>query len=776
MSAAPGPRSPEEASYLHDLNPQQREAVLAPPGPTLVLAGAGSGKTRVIVRRILHLLSGGTPPGAILALTFTNKAAGEMRDRLADALVPGARGVWLGTFHATGARILRQEYDRLHLPRDFVVMSRGECLTILKREMKKADISSERYPPRSVLERIGRFKTGEKTPEADSFAHTLEAVAARLAPRYERTLRAGGGLDFDDLLALPLRLFREHPGVLDRYRERFAEILVDEFQDTNAVQNRLVILLAGDRRRVFAVGDDDQSIYRWRGAEVENIRRFEREFQGARIFQLEENYRSTGNILSAAGAVMQQARGRREKRLFTNNSSGEAVVYFSAPDPGVEAQMICQRLAKAGAGEAIPWSEVAIFYRTNTQSRPFEEEARRRRIPYQVVKGQRFFDRTEVQDLAAYLRVVNRAGDAAAFTRIINRPVRGLGPSKILAIGNEAGEDAESGLISMDAARRALESGRITGAASRSLGELIGTIEKLAARPMGPAAMLEAVMERTGYRKWLRDISAGSVSPERRRAAERGLEGVEEFVAAAYAFEERAREEEGTSPEDPEAMTRFLEELALSSEADEIDDEGGKLSLMTLHAAKGLEFQAVAVAGVQDGLIPHSRSLDEPESLEEERRLLYVGMTRAKERLMMSWARERRPESGGGWESAPSRFLELLDDDLLVREESAPTGAGLRFGKDSPDIFSDSPRDPTRSKEERKVLFVPGEALGPFAPGARVVHPKFGPGIIAARSGSGARAVVTVDFEQVGSKKLVLHHALLQPAGDAVDGGETPTV
>jgi DNA helicase-2/ATP-dependent DNA helicase PcrA len=446
-------------------------------------------------------------------------------------------------------------------------------------------------------------------------------------------------------------------------------------------------------------------------------------------------------------------------------------VYFSGADPQVEAQMVCQRLVKAGAGDSIPWSEAAVFYRTNTQSRPFEEEARRRGIPYQVVKGQRFFDRTEVQDLAAYLRVVNRPDDAAAFTRIINRPTRGLGPSKLLAIQGEE----EGDLVSVDGARRALAAGRLAGAAARALGELIRTIEELSQKRLGPALMLQMVIDRIGYRKWLRGIVANSASPERRRSAERGLEGTDEFIAAAYAFEERIQEEEGMSPEDGDALTRFLEDLALAAESDEMEEEGGKLSLMTLHAAKGLEFRAVALAGVQDGLIPHSRSIDEPESLEEERRLLYVGMTRAKERLMLSWARERRPENGGGsWDALPSRFLERLPEGVLVREESEAAGAGYRrsFREESPGIFS----EPPRSKGEQKVSHVPDEALGPYAPGARVVHPKFGTGVIKARSGAGQQAVVTVEFEQVGAKKLVLHYAPLQPANGPVDGGETPTV
>ena len=763
--SAPEARTGAPPEYLAGLNPQQLEAVLAPPGPALVLAGAGSGKTRVIVHRILHLLSEGTPPGAVLALTFTNKAAGEMRERLKATLGPRSRGVWLGTFHAIGARILRAESERAGLSRDFVILSRGECITLLKREMKKDGLDPERYPPRNILEHIGRMKTSRgapagEAPDGGGFAHSAEAVAARLAPRYGRALRAAGALDFDDLLALPLRLFGNHPDVLARYRGQFAEILVDEYQDTNAVQNRMVRLLAGEGGRVFAVGDDDQSIYRWRGAEVENIHRFEAEFPGARVFRLEENYRSSGRILAAAGAVMQAARVRRKKNLFTNNPSGEPVAYFAGADPPVEAQMIFQRLAKAGAGDAIPWGEVAIFYRTNTQSRLLEEEARRRKIPYQVVKGQRFFDRTEVQDLSAYLRVISNLGDAAAFTRIVNRPARGLGPAKVLAISG-GGEDA---LVSVGAARDALASGRVTGAAGRSLDALLGLIESLPKNPLGPVDRLEEILGQTGYRRWLEEMSQKSTSPERRRAAARGLEGVAEFVSAALAFEERIREEEGLMPEEPEAMTRFLEDMTLSSEADELDGDEGRLSLMTLHAAKGLEFRAVAVAGVQDGLIPHSRSTGDPESLDEERRLLYVGMTRAKERLMLSWAMERRPENGsGGWASRPSRFLESIGGDLIQVEAPPATeqSGASRFGG-----RGDREAGPARGagggqKESR----VPAKALGPFGPGARVVHAKFGEGRITSRSGTGDRAVVTVDFERVGTKKLVLKYAGLNPAG-----------
>ena len=763
-------------SHLENLSSEQLEAVIAPPGPALVLAGAGSGKTRVIVRRILHLLSEGASSSAILALTFTNKAAGEMKERLRDALGPGSRGVWIGTFHAIGARILRAEYERVGVPRDFVVMSRGECLTLIKRAMKKEGINPERYPPRDILEWIGRIKTRRGPEGSEAFPHSSEAVASRLAKPYEKLLRDAGGVDFDDLLALPLVLFRKHTEVLERYRAQFTEILVDEYQDTNAVQHRLIRLLAGEGHRVFAVGDDDQSIYRWRGAEVENIRRFEIEFPGARVFRLEENYRCSGRILAAATGVMRRSSNRREKNLYTNNPEGGPVVYFAGADPQVEAQMIFQRLAKAGAGEAFPWGEAAVFYRTNTQSRALEEEARRRKVPYQIVKGQRFFDRAEVQDLSSYLRAALNPTDAAAFTRIVNRPTRGLGPAKILAI---AGGD-EDGLISVGAAGDALASGLVIGAAGQSLQELIVILGEFAGARLGPVAMLNEIIERTGYRRWLEETSRISTSLERRAAASRGLEGVGEFLAAAAAFEERIREEEGIKTSDPEAMIRFMEDMALSSEADDMEDEGGRLSLMTLHAAKGLEFHAVAMAGVSDGLIPHGRSIDEPESLEEERRLLYVGMTRAKKILLLSYAVERRPESGSGsWEARPSRFLNSLGDDLIIFEtppvaperfeQRRPRGGRSQGGggwERYPDRSSKGGSSDKPAKSQQIESKVPDKALGPYAPGARVLHAKFGEGLITSRSGIGERATITINFEQVGEKKLVLQHANLTPVGE----------
>ena len=513
---------------------------------------------------------------------------------------------------------------------------------------------------------------------------------------------------------------------------------------------------------------------------MENILNFERRFPGARVFRLEENYRSSGAILNVASRIVGGAGARHEKRLFTQNPVGEAVCYLAAANPEEEAEALIKRLVEAGAGGEIPWRNVAVFYRINMQSRPLEEAVRRRGIPYQVVKGQRFFDRAEVQDLAAYLRVLIRPEDGAAFSRIINRPPRGLGPERLKAI---AGEGAAG--VTMADARAALAEGRLRGEAARSLGDLLQTLDALASRKMGPARLIEEVLERTGYRAWLAGAAQKSASVERRRAAARAIEGAGEFVAAARAFEERILEEEEASPEADEAKTLFLEELALMGEADELSEESGALSLMTLHAAKGLEFAAVGVVGVQEGLIPHSRSRDEPASLDEERRLLYVGVTRAKEILCLSWAKERRPDGAEkSWASRPSRFMEGLGPELVrLVGDHAPTRKraprDFRAPRDSTDsrygeILSEAKT--ARRPETKDAPSVPPAALGPYAPGARVRHEKFGLGVIRKREGTGDRTIVSVEFEKVGSKKLVLKYAPLSPADEGVDASERPAV
>lgn len=767
--------------YLENLNPQQKEAVLAPPGANLVLAGAGSGKTRVIVHRVLRLLDDGLAPNRILAITFTNKAAGEMRERLFASLGAGVRGIWVGTFHAVCARILRAEAEAAGLSPNFTIFSRGECLTLVKRCMAAANISEDRYAPRAVLEQVGRRKTSPaETDDSEPPPFSIDAMARKIAPAYERALREAGAVDFDDLLARPLSMFRRHPGVLKKYQDRFEEILVDEYQDTNPVQDELVALLSSAHGRVFAVGDDDQGIYGWRGARVENILDFERRFAGARVFRLEENYRSSGAILGVASRIMGEARARHEKRLFTQNPPGEAVCYLAAANAEEEAEAVLKRLIESGAGGEIPWGNTAVFYRINTQSRPLEEAARRRGIPYQVVKGQRFFDRAEVQDLAAYLRLLIRPEDGAAFSRVVNRPPRGMGPERLNAV---AGEGAQG--VTITDAEAALAQGRIRGNAAQSLGDLLKTLESLASLKAGPARLIEEILERTGYRAWLAGAAQRSTSAERRRAAARAMEGAEEFVAAARAFEERIQEEEGVHPESDEAKTLFLEELALMGEADEMSGESGALSLMTLHAAKGLEFAAVGVVGVQEGLIPLGRSKDDPASLDEERRLLYVGVTRAKKFLCLSWAKERRPDGKKeSWATRPSRFLEGLGAELIRRVgDHAPTRRraprGFVSRRDSTDsryeeILSEAKTSPP--PKEKSAPAVPAAALGPFAPGARVRHRKFGLGVIRKREGTGDGTTVSVEFEKAGPRKLVLKYAPLSPVDEGVDAGENRAV
>ena len=767
--------------YLQDLNSQQKEAVLAPPGANLVLAGAGSGKTRVLVHRVLRLLAEGMAPNRILAITFTNKAAGEMRERLFTSLGEGAKGIWVGTFHAVCARILRAEAESAGLSPNFTIFSRGECATLVRRCLEEARISAERYAPRAVLEQLGRRKTslGDRD-DSEPPPFGVEATARKIAPAYERALREAGAVDFDDLLARPLQMFRRHPEVLRKYQERFEEILVDEYQDTNPVQDELVALLSRAHGRVFAVGDDDQGIYGWRGARVENILHFERRFAGARVFRLEENYRSSGAILNLASRIMGGAGARFEKRLFTRKPPGEAVCYLAAANAEEEAEAVIERLIESGAGGAIPWGEAAVFYRVNTQSRPLEEAARRRGIPYQVVKGQRFFDRAEVQDLAAYLRLLIRPDDGAAFARVVNRPPRGLGPERLKAI---AREDA-SGVTIADA-QDALAQGRLRGNAAENLRLLLDTLKKLASLRAGPAGLIEEILERTGYRAWMEGAVRGSVSAERRRAAARALEGAGEFAEAARAFEEQVLEKEGVSPESDEAKSMFLAERALMGEADEMSGESGALSLMTLHAAKGLEFAAVGIVGVEDGLIPLGRSKDDPASLDEERRLLYVGVTRAKETLCLSRAKERRPDGKKeSWASRPSRFLEGLGPELIRRvgdhaptRRRAPRGFGSRRDAGDSryaDILAEA-KASTPQKEKRPPA-VPAAALGPFAPGARVKHKKFGFGVIRSREGTGDRTTVSVEFEKAGSRKLVLKYAPLSPADEGVDAGENRAV
>ncbi len=697
-------------NYLDELNPSQREAVEAGEGPALVLAAVGSGKTRVITYRILHLLrTGRALPQEIIALTFTNRAAREMRERVDGLLGGGARGLWVGTFHSACARVLRSEAHLLSLPPHFSIYSRAESLSLVKELSTEMRLNPELYPPAALLSTISFAKARLISPEAFSKgapSFGLKAKAASLYPFYEKALRGAGALDFDDLIKLTAELLSRRGECLLRYQKRWRHILVDEYQDTNEAQARLLELLAGKGRNIFAVGDDDQSIYRWRGAEAGNILNFEESFPGARVFRLEENYRSTARILKGASSVIAANPGRRPKHLFTRRGEGEGIVFHWAKDEKEEARFIAKRLLTVKEEGALGLGDTAVFYRTNAQARPLEEALREARLPYQILKGQAFFERKVIQDLLAYLRLAGNPADERAFTRALCVPPRGFGPKALERLAPYLRESPEDVL---EGAGKALSVGGLPPKQARALESFLGLMEGLRndAKSLPIRECLEKLLERTGH-----------LSPEKNDG-----ESILEFLTLARSFIPEGEVSEGGM------LSAFLEHLALASEADSAEPGREAVSLMTLHAAKGLEFPVVFIAGVEDGLIPHRRRGGDALELAEERRLFYVGMTRAKELLFLSGA-EERSTPGRARRGKPSPFIAQIPQELFAEPLS---------------------RDA-----------VP-PSLSPFPRGSRVRHPVFGLGVVKDFKGSGEELMLLVNFERGGQKKLLLKYARLEP-------------
>jgi DNA helicase-2/ATP-dependent DNA helicase PcrA len=755
---------------LHDLNDPQREAVLHGDGPLLVLAGAGSGKTRVIVHRIARLVRDERVlPWQILAVTFTNKAAGEMKERLEALLGPEARDLWVSTFHAFGARFLRREAAAAGLASSFPIYDTDDQLRLVKNVMAGLRLEDgEPLTAREALSRIDRWKNHGVAPaEVEPTSFDVEGQAARqIYARYEAALERAGAVDFGDLLLKPQRLLAADAGLRDRWAARFRHLLVDEFQDTNPAQYRLVKLLAGARRNVCVVGDDDQAIYRWRGADVSNILDFDRDFPGTRVVKLEENYRSTAFILEAAHAVIARASRRREKKLFTRREGGQPLAMMVGADEHEEAERIAGGIVacrRAGA----PWDEIAVLYRTNAQSRPLEAALRGARIPYVVVRGTSFYERAEVKDAAAYLRLALAPRSDLDLLRVVNRPPRGIGDKTVERLQAWA---AERGLALFDALAGVEEMGDLAPKARRALAAFRDLVADLHARAEGLDAGLavQEVLERSGMIERLRAEGTDE-------AVERA-ENLMELLAAAREFDEAGAgappAPAGDDEPRPPPLARFLEGIALLGDADAETPEG-RVALMTLHAAKGLEFEAVFLAGVEDGVLPHdppwARNESAPERearFDEERRLCYVGMTRAKSLLTLTLARRRMRygEMGASWrDSEPSRFLRDVPPEVFggevarrVRERSAPPVA----------------RPPT----VRRPAAQPGEPHfepapdydfdqraegGGLAVGARVRHPSLGEGIVRAVDGAGADAKVTVAFPGAGEKRVIAR--FLQP-------------
>ncbi|HXE91874.1 MAG TPA: UvrD-helicase domain-containing protein [Terriglobales bacterium] len=793
-------------ALLDDLNPRQREAVEATEGPLLILAGAGSGKTRVITYRIAHLIENlGVAADSILAVTFTNKAAAEMAARV-EQLAGGhtlARPL-ISTFHSFCVRVLRRDIEALGegYRKDFVIYDEDDQESVLKAAMKRMGLDAKQMPPRGVLARISWAKNHMRDPQ-DVFLSSSDPRAERTAQlydAYQKELKKANALDFDDLLLVAERLLRERPEVLAQYHRRFRYLLIDEYQDTNRPQYLLMRLLAAASHNVCAVGDEDQSIYSWRGADIRNILEFEDDFPDARVIRLEQNYRSTENILDAASAVVANNVKRKGKTLWTARQGGARLGFYEAPDGENEALFVADWMARyleeaASGGDGEP--RAAVLYRTNSQSRLLEEAMRRYQIAYQVVGGFSFYERAEVKDLIAYLKLIHNLSDSVALLRVINTPPRGIGKTTVETLERLA---LETGMALWDAIGEAIEQRLVPPRAVSALAAFRTLIEQARAmlegkgnhgdteaRKEGEAAsvaeLLKFLIDQTGYIKQLEEEG----TPE----AFSRVENLRELVNAAMDSRDRG-----------ETLGEFLDHAALVSDTDTYDPRG-RVTLMTLHSAKGLEFSLVFLIGMEEGLFPHSRTLLDPDQLEEERRLCYVGMTRAMDRLILTRALYRRrygtelPEA-----SLPSRFLNEVPHKLLEdlgsparsREQRRPSEAQYDYAYsqevtddwDSPrrgrrarppaysgptynsieniaEFFASRGRKFTLPKEKTKFATEPTGKRG-FRPGQRVRHPKYGEGTVYKREGEGDDAKITVQFPGFGLKKLVERFAQLEKA------------
>jgi DNA helicase-2/ATP-dependent DNA helicase PcrA len=643
--------SPEK--YLADLNPAQREAVLATEGPVLVVAGAGSGKTRVLTHRIAHLVSAcGVKPQEILAITFTNKAAGEMRERLEGILGDVAPRMWVMTFHAACGRILRREAPRLGYRSNFTIYDQADQVRLAKQCLEELERDPKRFVPRGIHAQISMAKNQLIGPEEYKarVASFYDQTVAEAYALYQRRLHSSNAVDFDDLLMLTVEVFERFPEALTRWQKAFRYVLVDEYQDTNHAQYRLLQLLAGQHKNVFAVGDPDQSIYAFRGADIRNILEFERDFGGGRLIALEQNYRSTNSILRAANSLITHNRERKPKNLWSELGEGDPVRVVEVEDEHAEARFVAAEVASL-IEEGYAGSELAVFYRTNAQSRVLEDVLVRQEIPYQVIGGPKFYERAEIKDAIGYLQVIANAYDAVSLTRIANRPRRGIGNASLARLQTFA--DTQ-GISLWEALERADEAG--VGAAPLKAVERFRTLMQSSmagALELSVPELLERVLEKSGYLE--------SLEAERTVEAQGRVENLLELVGVAREYQERA---------DEPGLSEFLQQISLYSDQDDLSAERSLVSLMTLHNAKGLEFRAVFLIGMEEGVFPHSRSLEE-QGLEEERRLAYVGLTRAKERLTLSHAASRSLWGARGY-NLPSRFLDELPQEEIERERLRP--------------------------------------------------------------------------------------------------------
>ncbi len=718
------------SNVLEGLNEEQRQAVTAPIGPVLVLAGPGSGKTRVLTHRIAYLVQTlGIPPYRILAVTFTNKAAKEMRERIERILGGQLQGATIGTFHSVCARILRQDGEVVGLSRGFVIYDSGDQRNIVRTALRQLNLDDKLFPPRSVHAAISRAKNELLTPDQFPVRSYRDEVYQRVYEQYQSILRANQGVDFDDLLMLAVRLLSEHREVREAYQRRWQHLLVDEFQDTNLAQYELVRLLSGPKSSVFVVGDEDQSIYGFRGADYRNVQRFRQDYPAASVILLEENYRSTSVILQAANAIISKNTHRTPKKLRTRREGGPGIVHFEAYNEVEEAQFVVDEIVSLIASGQVKPGDIAIMYRTNAQSRALEEAFVARNMPYRIVGATRFYERREIKDVLAYLRIVHNPDDALSLSRIINVPPRRLGKKTITSLFSAA---ERMGVTPYRLLRHLADGEHVPGVGKAGERALLAFLDLWegwleAAEHLGVGELLSQIVTDVAYLAFLDD----GTDEGRSR-----IENVQELMSVAGTYDELGAD----------GLTLFLEEVALVSDVDELLQESSAPVLLTLHMAKGLEFPVVFITGLEEGLLPHSRSLEDLEGLEEERRLFYVGVTRAKDRLYLLHT-FRRTRYGQEDLNTPSRFLGDIPGSLLAE------GALGRRGQ-------------TTGQEPRRPG---GFTLTPVEPryrvGQRVHHKIFGEGVVVTTHNLGDDQEITVAFEEVGLKKLLASLAPLKVTG-----------
>ncbi|HBF76068.1 MAG TPA: DNA helicase PcrA [Lactobacillus sp.] len=737
-----------ESALLAKLNKEQREAVEHTEGPLLIMAGAGSGKTRVLTHRIAYLIEKGVMPWHVLAITFTNKAAREMRERIVKLLGPEGNDVWASTFHALCVRILRRHADKLGYNRAFSIADTGDQRTLMKRVLADMNVDTKQFDPRAILGKISNAKNELKTPKqlAQEAGNRMDEVTARAYDAYQNGLQRNQAMDFDDLIMLTIQLFNENKDVLAEYQKKFQYVHVDEYQDTNDAQYTLVNMLAREHHNLCVVGDSDQSIYGWRGANIENIMNFEKDYPDAHVTMLEQNYRSTKTILDAANQVIKNNGYRKDKNLWTENEQGEKIHYYRGQSENDEARYVVSQIQDLMREQHYQYGDFAVLYRTNAQSRVMEETLVKANVPYTIVGGHKFYDRKEIKDMLAYLTLVANGADTLSLERVINEPKRGIGTGSLTKLRAFA---QDNGWSELEAAMNVDVANDISSRARGAIGGFATTIQKLQAivKDSTVTELTEQILDTTGYKATLQ--ASRSLESETR------LENIQEFLSVTQKFDESYDADESDSGE---RIVDFLAELALVSDQDDVDEEPAQVTLMTLHAAKGLEFPVVFLIGMEDGIFPLSRAMEDHNQLEEERRLAYVGITRAKQRLFITNAFSRmlygRPQR-----NPQSRFIEEIEPDLLQMDNRTTPGETGATSLRTPFDRRTASATATTYHQKRSSSVTVNNGTGAdkqaWRTGDKVTHKKWGTGTVVKINGTGEDMELDIAFPQEGVKRLL---------------------